>query len=322
MEKYLLVFSILILSSISYFKLAKKFRILDKPNERSSHTNITIRGGGILFPIAILSFYFTDDFQYTYFVFGLLILAVISFLDDIYTLSFKIRFFVQLIGVFLLLYQINLPLFPIPIAFLFLLVAMGYINVHNFMDGINGITGLYSLSSLSVIALINFKESIFDQNLLIYTIIAILVFGFYNFRKKALFFAGDIGSITLGFLLVFLIFKSIIELNAPIIMLSVLIYGADGGCTMLYRKFFTTEKWTDPHRHHIYQKLVDYNKWSHLQVSFLYFGLQLIINLLIFYTYHLNYNQQWILMITVIVLSIFMYYLIFQSLKKDKALIN
>ncbi|WP_288955312.1 glycosyltransferase family 4 protein [uncultured Polaribacter sp.] len=313
---YFLTFIILVLVSFIYLNIAVKFKIIDKPNQRSSHKNITIRGGGIIFPLAVLLFYVLNDFQYTYFVIGTCILAIISFLDDIYSISSKLRFSIQLIGVLLLLHQVGLPFLPIYMYFLYLLVGLGFINVYNFMDGINGITGLYALAVTSIYILINHTENFIDQDILIYLLISLLIFGFYNFRKKALFFAGDIGSISLGFLIVFLLFSAVIQLEAPIFILSVFIYGTDGACTMLYRKFFTNEKWTEPHRHHIYQKLVDEKKWSHLKISFLYMLLQLLVNIVLFYTYKLPIETQWFLIIFFSIIFIFIYVFVFRLLKK------
>lgn len=316
MKEYLLVLVILIISSIVYLKLAVKYKIIDKPNQRSSHTKLTVRGGGIVFPIAVFLFFVLNDFQYPFFTIGVFILSIVSFLDDIYSLSSKLRFSIQFIGVLLLLYQIGLPFFPIYAYLGFLFLGLGFLNAYNFMDGINGITGIYSLASLSILYIINQQEQVFDQNLLIYVVLSILVFGFYNFRKKALFFAGDIGSIVLGFLFIFLVSKSILMLNAPLILLSVGVYGADAGYTMLYRKFFTDEKWTDPHRHHMYQKFVDVKNMSHLKVAFFYATLQQILNVLVYFTYKLSYETQWMVLIFMALISPGFYYLTFRMLKK------
>lgn len=322
MKEYLLVLVILIISAITYLKLASKYKIIDKPNKRSSHTKITVRGGGILFPLAVLLFYVLNDFQYTFFVLGTCILAIISFLDDIYSLSSKLRFSIQLLGVLLLLHQVGLPYFPIHMYILFLIVALGFINVYNFMDGINGITGLYALAVTSIYLIINHKENFIDQDILIYLSIAILIFGFYNFRTKALFFAGDIGSISLGFFIVFLLFSAVTQLEAPIFILSIFIYGTDGACTMLYRKFFTNEKWTEPHRHHIYQKLVDIKKWSHLKVSYIYMLLQLLINIILFYSYKLPTQSQWYLAFLFCLVFILLYVFVFRLLKKQNRIMK
>lgn len=325
MEKYFLVLIILILASYVYLKLAVKFKIIDKPNQRSSHTKITVRGGGIIFSLAILLFYFFNDYQYPYFVLGVFLLSVISFLDDIYTLSSKIRFPFQLLGVLLTLYQIGVAFYPISstILFLFLLIlGVGIVNMFNFMDGINGITGIYSLSVLSGYFVINYQEKLLDQDLIIYVGISILVFGFYNFRKKALFFAGDIGSIALGVLVVFLSLFFAYKLSAPIMLMIVMVYGADTACTILYRKIYTSESIFDPHRHHMYQKLVDVYKVSHLKVSIIYAALQLLVNIVVLKTYHFDVTTQIFVFLSFMFLFIFCYILLFKKIKKSLSLNN
>jgi UDP-N-acetylmuramyl pentapeptide phosphotransferase/UDP-N-acetylglucosamine-1-phosphate transferase len=142
-----------------------------------------------------------------------------------------------------------------------------------------------------------------------------LVFGFYNFRKKALFFAGDIGSIAIGVLIFFIGFLFTIKLSSPLILLVVIVYGADTGCTFLYRKIFTNESVFDPHRHHIYQKLVDVKKMSHIKVSVVYAIIQLLINIVLYYTYQLDVQTQFLILLSVISFFILMYILLFNKLK-------
>ena len=313
--KYFLVLTILTLCSIIYLKLANKFNIIDKPNERSSHTKVTVRGGGIIFPIAILLFFFFNDYQYPYFVFGVLLISVVSFLDDIYTLSSKIRFPFQFIAVFLVLYQVGWGLSPFYLSILYVIIGIGVINMFNFMDGVNGITGIYSLAVLSGLFFINANEHLVHNDLIIFPAISLLIFGFYNFRKKALFFAGDIGSIAIGVLIFFIGFLFAIKLSSPLILLVVIVYGADTGCTFLYRKIFTNESVFDPHRHHIYQKLVDVKKMSHIKVSIIYAGIQLLMNVVLYKTYQLELQTQFLLLISIILIFTLMYILIFRKLK-------
>ena len=110
MITYILIFTILAIVSFIYLKLAIKFKIIDKPNERSSHTKITVRGGGIIFPIAILLFFIFNDYQYPYFVLGVFLISVVSFLDDIYTLSARIRFPFQIFAVLLVFFELDIPI--------------------------------------------------------------------------------------------------------------------------------------------------------------------------------------------------------------------
>ncbi len=310
---YILIFIVLSVLSFLYLKLAVKFKIIDKPNQRSSHTKITVRGGGIIFAIAILLFFFINDYQYPYFVLGVFLISVISFLDDIYTLSTKVRFPIQLLSIVLVLYQVGVPIHIL--SLFYLIIGVGTINFFNFMDGINGITGLYSIAVLSIFYFLNLNEGIINTDLIIYSLLSLIVFGFYNFRKKAIFFAGDIGSVSIGILIFFMILYFYIELKSPLIILAIIVYGADAANTFLYRKFFTNENIFEPHRHHIYQKLVDIKKMSHLKVSLIYTALQLLINVVLLKTYQLEIQTQYLILVIFLIIFILSYIFLFKKLK-------
>lgn len=316
MTEYLFVVVILVISSIIYLKLAIKFKIIDKPNERSSHTKITVRGGGVLFPIAILLFFLSSNYQYPYFVLGVFLISVISFLDDIYTLSSKIRFPFQIIAIALILFQLNIP-FEFWFVF-YTIFGVGLVNMFNFMDGINGITGIYCLSVLLGFYMINLEAHFVNNDLIIYSALSLLVFGFYNFRKKALFFAGDIGSVAIGMLIVFLGFIFTVELSTPLFLLLIIVYGGDAGCTLLYRKLFTNESIFDPHRHHIYQKLVDVYKIPHLRVSIIYASIQIIMNIIALKIYTLHIAKQLYVFFGLVVFFVIIYVFLFKVIEKKK----
>ncbi len=275
---------LLIVFSKVYIFIAKKNNIVDNPSVRGSHTIATIRGGGILFYIALLLFFVLFDFQYPYFIIGLSCIAIVSFIDDIVTLSTKIRLPFQFIAIAFILFQLGLFNYNLIIIILIAIVSVAFINMYNFMDGINAITGLYSLSVLGGFLTINYFEKILDSEMILYAIISIIIFGYYNFRKKARMFAGDIGSISLAMFILFLQLKFIIYLSSPVITLLVAVYAIDSGFTILYR-LKIGEHIMQPHRHHIYQKLVDVWKWSHLKVSFAYTSLQIFISFLVFFIY-------------------------------------
>jgi UDP-N-acetylmuramyl pentapeptide phosphotransferase/UDP-N-acetylglucosamine-1-phosphate transferase len=314
MTKYLYILIILIFLSFVYLKLAVKFKIIDKPNQRSSHSNITIRGGGIIFSIAILLFSLFNNFQYHYFTLGVIIISIVSFLDDIYTLSSKIRFPFQFLSVCLVLFEVSTPVNFYLI--IFLIIGVGLVNFFNFMDGINGITGLYSISVLLGFYFINGNEHIINADLIIYSLISLIVFGFYNFRSKALFFAGDIGSIAIGLLVFFLGMLFALKLGSPLILLLVIVYGADATLTLLYRKLYTTESIFDPHRHHIYQKLVHVCEISHMKVSSMYALIQIVINFIIYKTYILDLKFQLLIFVCLVMLFMLLYILVFQKIKR------
>ena len=317
MTSYIVNTILLVVLSYVYIRIADRFNIIDKPNHRSSHTKSTIRGGGILFFLALLLFFVQSDFQYSYFVIGVSIIAIVSFVDDMYTLSSKVRLPFQLIALILLVFQLFPDIQAWWIILGFSIVGIGFINIYNFMDGVNGITGLYSLSVLASYYIINYNEQIVNSDLIIFSAISLLVFGYYNFRKKARFFAGDIGSISIAMILFFIGLKMTLALEAPILLTCFMLYGADALTTMVYRKYLR-EKLTEAHRHHIYQKLVDVLKWSHLKVSIVYTLVQLLLNLVVFYTYEMDMITQWYIYFGLITLFILLYVALFRRIERVK----
>lgn len=272
------------LVEIFYFKIANHFNIIDKPNERSSHTAITLRGGGIVFSLAALIFYFVFGFQYTYFIIGLTLISLISFLDDIFTLNNKVRLSIHLLSVILMFCQwqlFELSWYWIPIAAIF---VIGTINAYNFMDGINGITGGYSLLAIATLYYINQMVVPFSSaNLLITIGLSLIVFNFFNFRKKAKCFAGDVGSVSIAFVIVFLIGQLVIQTHNFNYILLLLVYGLDAVVTIFFR-VIRKENIFKAHRSHFYQFLSNEQKVPHLVVVAIYMLVQLIINgILIFF---------------------------------------
>jgi UDP-GlcNAc:undecaprenyl-phosphate GlcNAc-1-phosphate transferase len=228
------LFFILFAFEFIYFKIADKYNIIDKPNHRSSHTQITIRGGGIIFPVAVLLWFIFSDFQYPFFVTGLLLISVISFIDDMKDISRRLRMLIHLLAVTLAFWQLHLFaiswIWVIPGYFVFI----GIINAYNFMDGINGITGGYSTILFLTLLWINkYQVQFVDQNMLLIVIMGLLVFNFFNFRKKAICFAGDIGSISISFIICFLLAKLILKTTQPLYILLLLVYGLDAVFTII-----------------------------------------------------------------------------------------
>lgn len=303
---------LLCIASFLYLKIADHFNIIDKPNNRSSHAEPTIRGGGILFLFALWIYFYTSDFNYAFVVLGVTLIAAVSFIDDIKTLSSGIRLPFQFIAVLLVLQQIDLFVLPWWAVVTVTIVGVGFVNLYNFMDGINGITGLYSLAVFSGLYILNHATQVVDQDLLRCTMLSLLVFGFYNFRKKARCFAGDIGSISIALLLFFIGALLLYTLQAPVLLLFIAVYSADAIITIVYRKYLG-EKIIEPHRHHIYQKLVDNTKLSHMQVSLLYMCTQLLVNLLVFYGYTKSIEFQFTMVVGVSVVFVLLYIVVFRK---------
>lgn len=274
---YLIILVLLFLAELFYFKVADKYNIIDKPNERSSHTRITLRGGGVIFYFGALVYFLTSGFEYPWFMLALTFVAIISFMDDIRSTSQKLRLVFHFSAMALMFYQwglFSLSWWWIIIA---LIICTGIINAYNFMDGINGITGGYSLVVLLSLAYINEEVTPFVEQDLIYTVImSVLFFCFFNFRKKARCFAGDVGSVSIAFILLFLLGKLIIQTGdfSWIILLSV--YGVDSVLTIFHR-LMLHENIGLPHRKHLYQLMANELRIPHVVVSVIYMVLQFLI---------------------------------------------
>lgn len=274
--EYILLVAILFIAELVYFKIADKYNIIDKPNERSSHTQITLRGGGVVFYFGALAFFIYSGFEYPYFFLGLTAITLISFLDDIFTLSNKIRLLIHLISVLLMCYQWDL----FTLSWLWIIPAVigviGTINAYNFMDGINGITAWYSMVVLALLATVNTDVHFIDQNLIIYTMLGTAVFAFFNFRAKAKAFAGDVGSVAMAFIVVFLLGQLIITTGNFIYILFLTIYGIDAVWTIV-RRLLKKENIFQAHRSHLYQFLSNEAGVNKLYVAFSYGLLQYFI---------------------------------------------
>ena len=299
MSVYLINFFVLCIVMLVYLKIANRFNIVDKPNHRSSHEIVTIRGGGIVFPISIFIYFILSGFQYPLFVVAIFIISAISFVDDIKPLNTSIRLVVQFISIVLVVIQLfpEMPFVFIPLA---LFVLLGGVNAYNFMDGINGITGSYSLVLLSTFYYLNQSLSFVDNDLIVFGLLSTLVFLFFNFRTKALCFSGDVGSLSIALLILFLLFKLIVFTGQPIYAFLLIVYGIDSGYTLVSRKL-KGEDIFKPHRSHLYQLFVHTKGYSHLFVSFLYSIIQLGINyLIIFHLLKMDNSLFWSILLVVI----------------------
>jgi UDP-N-acetylmuramyl pentapeptide phosphotransferase/UDP-N-acetylglucosamine-1-phosphate transferase len=260
-----------------YFRIADHFNIIDKPNERSSHKELTIRGGGVIYLVAGFVALITHS-EFWIPILGLFIIGFISFLDDRITLSGKIRIVFHLTAVSLLFLHLQIfttmPWWQILFAYIF---VIGIINAYNFMDGINGITGGYSLAVLCGLQYVNYHVINFvDYDLIWFPILATCVFMYFNFRTKAKCFAGDVGSISIAFWIIFLLLKLILKTNNYSYILFLAVYGVDTVLTILHR-IILRQNIFDAHRMHFYQVLANEWKVPHLILSTLYALLQLSI---------------------------------------------
>ena len=301
MISYFIVFALLIVLELCYFKIADYFNIIDKPNERSSHSSIVLRGGGVIFVISMIVWSLTPFpsptgegsvmhiTEYWPFMLGLLLIAGVSFWDDVKSLPDSLRIAVQIVAYLLLFWSMGIMQWSmwwvIPFALIF---CVGATNIINFMDGINGITSAYALAMLVPIALVNNQSRIcelengafIEPSYLIVAIIGVLVFSLFNFRPKgkAKCFAGDVGSIGIAFIILFALGKLILTTQDVSYIVFFLVYGTDGSMTIFHR-IMLHENLGQAHRKHAYQLMANELKMSHVTVSLLYMAMQLVVSL-------------------------------------------
>ena len=284
--EYIGIVLILFLLEVLYFKVADRYNIVDKPNHRSAHTEITLRGGGIIFWFAAL-LYFAQHLQNNYFFFtGITLVSLVSFWDDIQSLSNKIRIAVHFLAISLIFYDLGVfeSVHSIGVLMAYIL-AIGLINAYNFMDGINGITGLYTLVVMGSLLYVNQKIQVFiDADFIKYAMMASLVFLFFNFRKKAKCFAGDVGSIAIAFWVIYLVLKLILVTNSLVWLLFLAVYGVETVCTILHR-LYLKENIFKAHRLHLYQVLSNEYKIQHRWVGSFYGMAQVVISVLVVVLY-------------------------------------
>ena len=275
---YGIIFVILFVLESIYFKIADKCNIIDKPSERSSHSTIVLRGGGILFLLGVWVWSAFFGFQYPWFLAAVTLVAGISFIDDIRSLPDSIRLVVQFVAMFLMFYQFGILNWQSWwMILLALIVCVGISNAYNFMDGINGITGGYSIAVLLPLIYLNHKISFIDANFLWVTLLSLLVFCFFNFRKRAKCFAGDVGSLSIAFIIVFALGKLILQTGDFTYIVFLALYGVDSVLTISHR-ILLHENLGKAHRKHAYQLMANELRIPHVVVSSFYMMLQLLVS--------------------------------------------
>lgn len=313
---YIILLPVFFFIMMLYFRIADHFNIVDKPNERSSHTELTIRGGGIIYLVAALAAVVLHP-EYWILTFSLFIIGIISFIDDRITLSSKIRIVFHLSAVSLVFYYLNVFAdFPWWVISLMYVLVIGIINAYNFMDGINGITGAYSLIVLIGIQYVNLYVNPFvEADIIWLPLLATVVFLFFNFRTKAKCFAGDVGSVTIALWITFLLLKLMLSTGNYVYILFLAVYGVDSILTIIHR-LILKQNIFQAHRLHLYQILANERGISHLFVSFLYALIQgLIVLIVIFSTINTSY------LISVILVPLILLYLVVKSRLMKEAVV-
>jgi len=294
-NKYLLysIIAVLLLAlEVVYFQLADHCNIIDKPNERSSHSTVVLRGGGVIFLLGVWLWGASFGFHYPLFLVAVTLAAGVSFIDDIRSLPDSVRLVAQFAAMGLIIWQLLL-IHPdggvevhrsvwTRVAFIVvaLIVCVGATNIYNFMDGINGITVGYSLAVLVPLTLMNERVRFVEPSLLVVVLLSVLVFSFFNFRPrgKAKCFAGDVGSVGIAFIVLFAIGMLISHTGDVTWLIFLLVYGVDG-CLTICHRILLHENLGLAHRKHVYQIMANELGISHPVVSLVYMGLQLVVSL-------------------------------------------
>ena len=299
--KYVVIAILLLIAELVYFNIADHFNIIDKPNERSSHTKIVLRGGGIIFLIGVWIWSAFFGFQYPWFLVAITLAAGVSFIDDIHSLPDSVRLVVQFFAMGLMFYQLDMLHSSMWWAvILALIVCVGATNIYNFMDGINGITAGYSLAVLVPLLLADLRGEFVESSFIIVTILSVLVFSYFNFRpkNKAKCFAGDVGSVGIAFILLFLIGCLIMKTGDITWLIFLIVYGVDGCCTIVHR-IMLHEHLGEAHRKHAYQIMANELGMNHVKVSLIYMAIQFVISLVMVYMIPNTILAHWIYLIVV-----------------------
>ena len=318
---YISIVVILVIAELVYFRIADKCNIIDKPNERSSHSNIVLRGGGIIFPISILvwmalqmvhgEWFMVKD--YLPFVVGLVLICGVSFWDDVKSLPDSVRLMAQFVAMALMFWSMfgfqNSGFmvldwyWRVAVIIVALIVCVGASNIINFMDGINGITGAYAMASLIPLYILNngVNGGFVDNSFIITMMLADVVFCYFNFRPrgKAKCFAGDVGSLGVAFILLFLIGSKVMQTGDITYLVFLVVYGVDGVLTICHR-IMLHENLGQAHRKHVFQLMANELKMSHITVSLIYACLQLAISLAFIYLVPNTILVHWIFFIGVL----------------------
>lgn len=287
---YCIEFILLLAIELLYFRIADRCNIIDRPNERSSHSTIVLRGGGIIFMLGLWIWAAFYGLGYPWFLAAVTLIAGVSFVDDIRSLPDSVRLVAQFVAMGLMFYQLDMLHWEMWwMVIIALIVCVGASNVINFMDGINGITGGYALSVLLPLLLmnngaagcdLNAKVAFVPTSLIVTVILADVVFCLFNFRPKgkAKCFAGDVGSIGIAFILLFFIGLLIMRTGDVTYLLFLLVYGVDGCLTIVHR-IMLHENLGEAHRKHAYQLMANELRIGHVKVSLLYMGIQTAVSL-------------------------------------------
>lgn len=308
---YIVAFIASILLTYLVRQLALKKNIIDNPNERSSHTVPTPRGGGLAIVIVWflgLTYLFwlgKVDKELFYALLSGILLAVVSAFDDVLDLSPKVRMLAQAVSAAGALYFLGgFQLFPgiqHPVEYwIFTLGAflgiIWFINLYNFLDGIDGYASQEAILVAAGMLLLT------GNTLLGLLVAAVAGFLVWNW-PKAKIFMGDVGSTQLGFVLVVfgLYFHNTTQINISLWLMLTSLFWFDASFT-LYRRWRNHEQLSVAHKKHAYQRLTQ-GGFSHLKVDLWAIGINLILVVAVYLLHH-YFNQGWIVL-AVLILVLF-----------------
>lgn len=297
---------ILFLLEYIFLRLARKHAIFDSENERSSHSGNTIIGGGIIFLLALLIYSIYFNFPYPNYLIGAFILALVSFIDDLGYVKYSYRLLSHLVALTLILPYLDLSNHGYFFILGIVILGVGTLNSFNFIDGINGMLGATSLIILSALLYLNYSINFTDSNFIIAIIISVIVFLFFNFRKNPGCFAGDVGSIVIGYFIFIFIISLCFSTSDYYYLLLMSVPGAEAGLTLLFR-ILNNENILFPHRTFLFHFFVHEAKLSHLLVSTIYAFLQLLLCILLIFTIEMDPTIKFMIFSFVIILLTIVY---------------
>ena len=253
--------------------------LIDRPNERSSHSRPIPRGGGIGILLAFVGLGLWLKIPVGFVSAGAFV-SLLSLFDDRFDLSARVRFVGQFLAAAVALQALGaldhaLWLFPLAAIF-----VVGSANFYNFMDGINGIAGVTGVVGFGLLA--GFAATRGDTAIMLLAAsIAAACLGFLPFNlPNARVFMGDVGSVLLGFVFALLVVALSANTGEFLALASCLFPFYADGVTTLFVRWRNGEKLSQAHRRHLYQLLANQLKRPHWQVTLAYGLLQLLIGLL------------------------------------------
>lgn len=277
------------LTAALFLKFAHAFGFVAHPNDRSSHGAPTVTAMGVLIPISVIiyNFWRPGDISSGFF-YGFLLVSLISFIDDIYFLKHSLRLICQIVGLGLMIYELPFQsdgVEMISIGLAGMLLGIGVINAYNFMDGVNGMLTLHCIAVLLSLLYLNETYSSVEglakpfasSAYIINVIVPLVIFSFFNVRAHAKAFIGDVGAISIAFIILQLMFLLLLNSGNYTYLLLFSVFGADAGLTVCY-KLILGENIFVPHRDFVFKKLVHIKGLSHLKVSLYYLLFQVLIN--------------------------------------------